>query len=97
MPRYYSAEDRAADEFTAWSLVLVGTGIVALYNALRPRPDAYYPKAPDDPAQIPPVQRLLKGNTLDVSKAKLPKVDLTNFKKPAVVPPGQCWPLSSLF
>src|SRR5260221_102521 len=82
MPRYYSDDDYIAAQFTAWSIVLAGQGIAALYSALRPRPDAYYPKAPDAPEQIPPLQRLLKGNTLDVTKAKLPKVDLSDLKNP---------------
>jgi hypothetical protein len=80
MPRYYRDDSREVGEFIAWSIVLAGQGIRALWEAIRPRPDMYYPKAPDDPTQVPVLERFLKGNTIDVTKARLPKVDLTSFK-----------------
>lgn len=84
MARYYRDDDYEVERFVAWSMLLAGQGIAALLNAIRPRPGLYYPKAPDDPTQVPPLERVMQGNRLDVSRMKLPKFDLKDLKNPKV-------------
>ena len=53
MPRrYYYDDDQAANEFAGWALTLTGMALVELIKALRPRPAAYTPEAPDIPKHV---------------------------------------------